>query len=154
MLRHRRRSQRLRHPPCFSREKHGGAAFALFELNLMSSRALGRSHISRFTAPPRWGSGSLGARLAARFLPMQCVCGSAGPPKIGGHCVQFKHLKKSGCPLCRSQHSKNLSSAAGRASCIKRLRTACWGGRGAGTPAPEKQTLRQNFQGVKSLEQI
>jgi len=27
------------------------------------------------------------------------------------------------------------------------LRTACWGGRGAGTPAPEKQTLRQNFQG-------
>jgi len=26
---------------------------------------------------------------------------------------------------------------------------ACWGGRGAGTPAPEKQTLRQNFQGAE-----
>jgi len=38
-----------------------------------------------------------------------------------------------------------------RASCIKRLRTACWGGRGAGTPAPEKQTLRQNFQGSGKL---
>jgi hypothetical protein len=74
-------------------------------------------------------------------------------PAFGGARVQNKYLKMSGCPSCRNQHSKTLSVAAGRASCIKRLSVACWGGRGAGTPAPEKQSLRQNFQGVESLEQ-
>jgi len=66
---------------------------------------------------------------------MQCVFGSSCPAKIGG-AAYFKALKEEARPLCRSQHRK-LSGASCRASRVQYFKTKLWGGRGAGTPAPQ-----------------
>ncbi len=59
----------------------GGAFTALLELyfksNLYLPRLSALPHLPSIVRP-RWTEASLGARWAARFVLMQCVCGSAG----------------------------------------------------------------------------
>jgi len=127
---------------------------------------LGGSRISPCISRPALGQGSFGARLAARCLANfnACAARQAGcrPRPAASRRVLTPSIynkkrtvfNKRVRPLPAANTLKTLSAAAGHASCLQRLRTACWGGRGAGTPAPEKQTLRQNFQGVERLKII
>jgi len=77
--------------------------------------ALSGSHISRFTARLLWAEASLGGRLGAAFLLMQCVFGSSCP--ASGGAASSKEYLKTMVVRYAVIDTKEINGAAFCASC-------------------------------------